>query len=48
MFVSSLYQQKKVKNYQNLLARYMKVRCIGISIKQMQQMSRDILSNQAL
>ena len=49
----SLYQQKTIKNYQNLLARDLKHRCIGMNIKQkvrikLRQMSIDIFSNQTL
>ena len=34
MFLSSLYQQKIVKNYQNFLVKDLKGQFIGINIKQ--------------
>ena len=53
MFLSSLYQQKIIKNYQNVLVKDMKDQFIGINIKQkvtmkIQQMNIDTLLNQIL
>ena len=53
LFLLKLYQQKKIKNYQHFLAKYLKDQFIGISIKQkvrikIQKMSIDIFSNQIL
>ena len=53
MFLSSLYQQKIVKNYQNLLVKDLKGQFIGINIKQevrikMQQNNEVFSSNQTL
>ena len=33
VFLSSLYQQKTIKNYQNFLAKNLKDQCIGVNIK---------------
>ena len=33
MSLSSLYQQKTIKNFQNSFAKGMKVRCIGMNVK---------------
>ena len=53
LFLSSLYQQKTITNYQNILANGLKDQCIGMNTKQkvrikIRQRSVDILSNQAL
>ena len=53
MFLSSLYQQKTIKNYQNFLAKDIKDQFIEINTKQkarlkQQQMTIDIFSNQIL
>ena len=53
MFLSSLYQQKTIKNYQNFLAKDIKDQFIEINTKQkarlkQQQMTIDIFSNQTL
>ena len=53
MFLSSCYQQKTIKNYQNFLVKDLKDQFIGMSIKQkvrikIQQMNIDIFSNQTL
>ena len=34
IFMSSLYQQKTIKNHQNSLAKNLKDQCIGVNIKQ--------------
>ena len=52
MFLSSLYQQNTIKNYQNFLAKNLKNRYIQMNIKQKvrmktQQTSTDILLNPA-
>ena len=52
MFLSSLYQQNTIKNYQNFLAKNLKDRYIQMNIKQKvrmktQQTSTDILLNPA-
>ena len=51
MRLSSLYQQKTIKNYQNLLAKDLKYWFIGMNIKQkvrakIQQTITDLLLNQ--
>ena len=48
MFLQLLYQQKSIKNYQNLLAKDLKDRFIGINIKgkviiKIQQMNLNLL-----
>ena len=53
MFLSSLYQQKIIKSYQNFLANDLKNQFIGMNIKQklrikIRQMDIDIYSNQIL
>ena len=53
MFLLSPYQQKTIKNYQNFLAKELKVWCIEMNIKQKvkiktRQTSTDILLNQTL
>ena len=50
MFLLKLYQQKRIKNYQNSLAKDMKHQFIEISIKEkmkikMQQMNKDAFMN---
>ena len=50
MFLLKLYQQKRIKNYQNSLAKDMKHQFIEISIKEkmkikMQQMNKDTFMN---
>ena len=34
MLLSSIYQQKTIKNYLNFLAKDLKDQCIGMNIKQ--------------
>ena len=51
MYLSSLYQQKTIKNFQNVLTKDLKDVDIGMNIKQksekkIQQMSIDIFLNQ--
>ena len=53
IFLSSLYQEKIIKNYQNSLAKDLKDQFIGMNIKQkfrikIQQINIDIFLNQAL
>ena len=53
MFLSSLYQQEAIKNYQNFLAKNLKDQFIGMNIKQkerikIRQMSLDIFTSQIL
>ena len=53
MSLSSLYQQKTIKNYQNFLVKDLKDQCVATNIKQkvrtkVRQMSVDIFSNQTL
>ena len=53
MSLLSLYQQKKIKNYENSLANDLENQCIGMNIEQkvrikIQQMSIDISSNQTV
>ena len=50
MFLLSLYQQKTIKSYQNLLGKDLKDQCIGMNIKQkliikIRQMGTDNFSN---
>ena len=50
MFLLSLYQQKTIKSYQNLLEKDLKDQCIGMNIKQkliikIRQMGTDNFSN---
>ena len=50
MFLLKLYQQKRIKNYQNSLAKDMKHQFIGISIKEkmkikIRQMNKDTFMN---
>ena len=33
MFLQSIYQQNKIKSYQNFLANYLKRECIRMNIK---------------
>ena len=46
MFLSSLYQQKTIKNYENSLAKNLKDQSIGMNIKQ--KIRIDVFSNQTL
>ena len=46
MFLSSLYQPKTIKNYENSLAKDLKDQSIGMNIKQ--KIRIDIFSNQTL
>ena len=51
MFLTSLYQQKAIKNYQNFLENNFKDQCIGINVKRkvrikVGQMSINTFSNQ--
>ena len=53
MFLLSLYLQKTIKNFQNVLAKDLKDQFIGMNIKQkvrtlIQQMNIDIFLNQIL
>ena len=53
LLLSSLYQQKAIKNYENFLVKDLKDLYIGMNIKQklrmiIQQMSIDIFRNQTL
>ena len=53
LLLSSLYQQKAIKNYENFLVKDLKGLHIGMNIKQkvrmkIQQMSIDIFWNQTL
>ena len=53
MFLLSIYQQKTIKNYQNVLAENLKDLYIGMNIKQKvkikkRQIITDIFLNQAL
>ena len=53
MFLSSIYQEEAIKNYQNFLVKDLKDQFIGMNIKQkvrmkIQQMNIDIFSNQIL
>ena len=53
MFLSSLYQKKIIKNYQNFLAKNLKDQFIGMNIKRkvtikIRQMNIDIFLNQNL
>ena len=48
-----LCQQKTITNYQNVIAKYLKDRCVGMNIKQkvkikMWQLSIDVFSNETL
>ena len=50
MFLLKLYQQKRIKNYQNSLAKDMKHQFIGMSIKEkikikIRQMNKDTFMN---
>ena len=52
-FLMSHYQQKTIKNYQNVLVKELKDHFIGMNIKQkvrikIQEMNTDIFSNQIL
>ena len=53
MFLLWLYQQEKIKNYENISAKDLKDQLIGMNIKQkvrikIQQMDTDIFFNQIL
>ena len=53
MFLQDFYQQETIKNYQNFIAKDLKVDFIGMNIKEkvrtkLRQMCLDILSNQIL
>ena len=53
MFLSSFYQQKTTRNYQNFIAKDLKDQCIGMIIKQkvritIGQKNIDIFWNQTL
>ena len=53
MSLVKLYQQEKIKNYQNVLVKDLKDQFIGMNIKQklgikIRQMNLDIFSNQIL